>query len=69
STENSTKLGPSCPPLFFLIALFVAFGLMPIVTSAVCYGITAHRRRQVLNIQRTSSFSGIHTESGYSSVQ
>lgn len=69
STGNSISLRPSCPPLSFLIALFIAFGLTPTVTLAVCYGITVHRRRQMLNIERSSSSPKIYTESDYSSVQ
>ncbi|EFO15809.1 hypothetical protein LOAG_12699 [Loa loa] len=67
STKLSTNLGSTCPQLFFLIISFIALGLMPTVTIIVCYGIIAHRRQQTLDIQRTASFSGIHTESTYSS--
>ncbi|VDO81087.1 unnamed protein product [Onchocerca flexuosa] len=40
---------------------------MPTVTIMVCYGIIVYRRQQTLNVQRKTSFSGIHTESVYNS--
>ncbi|CAG9535595.1 unnamed protein product [Cercopithifilaria johnstoni] len=64
--SESTCLESTCPPLFFLIVLFTALGLMPTITLFVCYEIIVFRRRQTLNVQRTPSFSGIHTESIYS---
>uniref|UniRef100_A0A0R3RFJ5 ZP domain-containing protein n=1 Tax=Elaeophora elaphi TaxID=1147741 RepID=A0A0R3RFJ5_9BILA len=45
NTTLSTSPGSTCPPLFFLIVLFTALGLMPTITIMVCYGIIVHRRQ------------------------
>lgn len=63
----ATGLGSTCPQLFFLIILTIALGLMVTIIIMVYYGITAYRRRQTVDVQRTASFPGINTESAYSS--
>ncbi|VBB28785.1 unnamed protein product [Acanthocheilonema viteae] len=68
SNPNTTDSRFICPSSFFHIMLFIMLGLMPTVTLIVCYGIILYRRQQTLHVQRTSSFSGIHTESAFSSA-